>query len=177
MSDFSIPAEPAQPTNSRLDLSFVFPCLNEEVTLEKCIQQVKDSLSPSGIAYEIVVADNGSTDRSREIALNLGCRVVPIPVRGYGAALRGGIEAGLGEYVMFADSDNTYLYSDAARLYQAAKSHDADMAIASRITGKIEPGAMPPLHRWLGTPVLTGVDQSFVSRQAFRLQLGLPMPA
>jgi glycosyltransferase involved in cell wall biosynthesis len=78
-------------------------------------------------------------------------------VRGYGAALRGGIEAGLGEYVMFADSDNTYLYSDAARLYQAAKSNDADMAIASRITGKIEPGAMPPLHRWLGTPVLTGL--------------------
>lgn len=157
MPDNSIPAKPSLPTNTRVDLSFVFPCLNEEATLEKCIQQVKQSLSPSGIAYEIVVADNGSTDRSREIALSLGCRVVPIPVRGYGAALRGGIEAGLGEYVMFADSDNTYLYSDAARLYQAAKSNDADMAIASRITGKIEPGAMPPLHRWLGTPVLTGL--------------------
>jgi glycosyltransferase involved in cell wall biosynthesis len=138
-----------------LDLSFVFPCLNEEATLMSCIQQVNESLVKSGIRYEIIVADNGSTDRSREIATDLGCRVAPVAERGYGAALRGGIEAALGEYVMFADSDNTYLYEDAARLYAAAHEHNADMAIASRMTGRIAPGAMPFLHRWAGTPVLT----------------------
>lgn len=139
----------------KLDLSFVFPCLNEEKTLSDCIHQVSESLKKGGVNYEIVVADNGSTDRSKEIALSMGCRVVEVNERGYGAALRGGIEAGMGEYVMFADSDSTYLYSDAAELYETAKDRQADMSIASRMTGRIEPGAMPPLHRWLGTPVLT----------------------
>lgn len=144
---------PSNETSSRL--SFVFPCLNEEETIETCVSQVKQSLDQSGVSYEIVVADNGSTDRSREIATRLGCRVVPVAERGYGAALRGGIQAANGEHVMFADCDNTYVYSDAARLYQQAVETEADMTIASRITGSIEPGAMPFLHRWLGTPVLT----------------------
>ena len=78
--------------------------------LGACIRAVRDSLEPSGIAYEIVVADNGSTDRSREIATDLGARVVPVAARGYGAALKGGIEAASGGYVMFADSDSTYQY-------------------------------------------------------------------
>ncbi len=146
---------PLSETASAPDLSFVFPCLNEEQTLGTCIQQVRDSLDAAGIRYEIVIADNGSTDRSREIAESLGCRVVPVPMRGYGAALRGGIEASQAEYVMFADSDSTYLYADAAPLYRAAKEGNADMAIASRMIGRIEPGAMPALHRWVGTPVLT----------------------
>jgi hypothetical protein len=141
--------------NSTPVLSFVFPCLNEEQTLGDCIQAVRKSLDPSGIAYEIVVADNGSTDHSREIAVERGCRVVPVTALGYGAALKGGIEAAEGAYVMFADSDSTYLYEDAAALYQAAVKYDAGMAIASRMIGKIEPGAMPALHRYLGTPVLT----------------------
>lgn len=123
--------------------------------MELCVQQVKSSLAAKGIRHEIIVADNGSTDRSREIAASMGCRVVPVAQRGYGAALRAGIEAGHGNYVMFADSDNTYLYEDAARLYAAAHEHNADMAIASRMTGQIAPGAMPFLHRWAGTPVLT----------------------
>lgn len=137
------------------DLTFVFPCLNEEKTLGLCIERVKASLDPSGIAYEIVVADNGSTDRSRQIATEAGCRVVPVAARGYGAALKGGIEAAYGKYVMFADSDSTYMYEHAAPLYEVAVKNDAGMAIASRMIGEIEPGAMPPLHRHLGTPVLT----------------------
>lgn len=116
---------------------------------------MRQGLDQKNINYEIVVADNGSTDHSREIATRLGCRVVAVPDRGYGAALRGGIEAAYGEHVMFADCDNTYLYSDAGRLYQRALHTNADMTIASRIDGKIEAGAMPLLHRWLGTPVLT----------------------
>lgn len=140
-----------------MDLTFVFPCLNEENTLAGCIKAVQASLDggENPLKYEIVVADNGSTDRSAEIAAELGARVVPVPQRGYGAALRGGIEAAEGEYVMFADADSTYMYEHCLPLYLKAKEVDADMAIASRMTGEIEPGAMPPLHRHLGTPVLT----------------------
>ena len=141
-----------------MQLTFVFPCLNEEETLADCIDAVNASLSQDpDLEYEIVVADNGSTDRSREIAVEKGARLVPVPVRGYGAALRGGIEAGKGERVMFADADMTYLYEDALPLYKKAIETDVDMAIASRMTGKIENGAMPTLHRYLGTPVLTGL--------------------
>jgi glycosyltransferase involved in cell wall biosynthesis len=141
-----------------MKLTFVFPCLNEEESLGTCIDQVRASLSQDpSLEYEIVVADNGSTDRSREIAVEKGARLVPVAKRGYGAALRGGIEAALGERVMFADADSTYLYEDALPLYRKAVEADVDMAIASRMTGNIEEGAMPPLHRHLGTPVLTGL--------------------
>ncbi|MDP4790976.1 MAG: glycosyltransferase family 2 protein [Verrucomicrobiales bacterium] len=142
-----------------MDLTFVFPCLNEEATIVSCIEAVKQSLDgrDPALQYEIVVADNGSTDRSAELARNAGARVVPVTERGYGAALRGGIAAAQGTYVMFADADMTYVYEDALPLYQKAVEVDADMAIASRMRGTIEPGAMPPLHRWLGTPVLTGL--------------------
>ena len=140
-----------------LDLSFVFPCLNEEATLGACIEQVKESFVGSEVRYEIVVADNGSTDRSREIAEENGARVVPVPVRGYGAALKGGIQNAAGKYVMFADADSTYMLEHAAPLYQKAVDVDADMAIASRMHGTIEPGAMPTLHRYVGTPVLTSL--------------------
>lgn len=140
-----------------MDLTFVFPCLNEEQTLRTCIRAVRSSLDKAGdrLSYEIVVADNGSTDRSSEIALEEGARVVPVSRRGYGAALRGGIEAAEGTYVMFADADETYLYEHSLPLYEKAIETDTDMAIASRMKGEIEPGAMPWLHRWLGTPILT----------------------
>ncbi|MFT4549591.1 MAG: glycosyltransferase involved in cell wall biosynthesis [Verrucomicrobiales bacterium] len=141
-----------------MKLTFVFPCLNEEGTLGGCIKQVQASLDRAdGLEYEIVVADNGSTDRSAEIAESLGARVVSVPLRGYGAALQGGINAARAPHVMFADADSTYLLDDALELYEKAIETDADMAIASRMTGKIENGAMPTLHRRLGTPVLTGL--------------------
>lgn len=139
------------------DLTFVFPCLNEEASLGECVRKVKACLDCADVRYEIVVADNGSTDRSLEIASGLGCRIVNVPLRGYGAALRGGIEAAAGEFVMFADSDDTYLYEHAYALFAKAKAERAGMAIASRMIGEIQDGAMPPLHRHLGTPVLTGL--------------------
>ncbi len=140
----------------RMDLTFVFPCLNEERCIAGCIERVQRTLSADpSLKYEIVVGDNGSTDRSREIATGLGARVVPVPERGYGAALRGGIAAAEGKYVMFADADGTYLYEDALELYRRTVAANADMGIASRLIGRIEPGAMPTLHRYLGTPVLT----------------------
>ncbi len=140
-----------------MDLTFVFPCLNEEETIVPCIEAVKQSLDAAGdsLSYEIVVADNGSTDRSAALAAGQGARVVPVMERGYGAALRGGIAAAGGTYVMFADADMTYVYEDALPLYEKAVAENADMAIASRMRGKIERGAMPVLHRLLGTPVLT----------------------
>lgn len=139
-----------------MDLTFVFPCLNESRTIALCIDAVKAALQADpALKYEIVVADNGSTDDSRQIATAHGARVVPVPQRGYGAALRGGIEAAEGKYVMFADADGTYCYEHALKLYKTTSAADADMGIASRMKGKIEAGAMPTLHRYLGTPVLT----------------------
>ena len=139
-----------------MDLTFVFPCLNESRTIALCIDAVRRSLETDpALKFEIVVADNGSTDDSRQIATAHGARVVPVPQRGYGAALRGGIEAAAGKYVMFADADGTYFYEHSLELYRTTAQADADMGIASRMRGKIEPGAMPFLHRILGTPVLT----------------------
>ena len=141
-----------------MDLTFVFPCLNESRTIALCIDAVRKSLDADpGLKYEIVIGDNGSTDDSRQIAEGRGARVVPVPERGYGAALRGGIAAAEGKYVMFADADGTYFYEHALDLYRATSKADTDMGIASRMKGTIEPGAMPTLHRVLGTPVLTGL--------------------
>jgi glycosyltransferase involved in cell wall biosynthesis len=136
-------------------LTFVFPCLNEEKTLPACIRAIQQALEPTGHSYEIVVADNGSTDCSRELAEELGARVVPVAERGYGAALRGGIAAARATRVAFADADGSYRLEDTAQLLETSLETDADMVIASRLQGEIEPGAMPPLHRYLGTPVLT----------------------
>lgn len=141
-----------------MNLSFVFPCLNEEETLRQCIETVKSSLSADeDLQFEVVVADNGSTDRSVEIAQSLGARVVHVERRGYGAAVNGGIVGAKGDYVMFADADSTYMYEHALSLYRLARTNDADMSIASRLTGTIEDSAMPSLHRYFGTPVLTGL--------------------
>lgn len=138
-------------------LTVVFPCLNEERSLATCVAKVRLALESAGVAHEIVVADNGSTDRSIDIANELDCRVVPVSERGYGAALRGGIQAAYAPYVIFADCDGTYFYEVAPDLYNAAIQHQASMTIASRMSGQIEHGAMPVLHRYLGTPVLTSI--------------------
>lgn len=140
-----------------MDLTFVFPCLNEAEALGDCIAEVAASLEGSDISWEIVVADNGSTDDSVSIAESAGARVVPVPERGYGAAIRGGIAAADGDYVVFADADGSYRLADTRALYELCRREDADMAVASRMTGSIEPGAMPFLHRYLGTPVLTAI--------------------
>lgn len=138
-----------------MDFSFVFPCLNEEETLGQCIGALKDSLKRGAFEYEIIVADNGSSDKSAEIARSLGATVVSVPEKGYGAAIKGGFSAAKGRYVIFADADGSYRLEDAPALYDAAVKSDADMTIASRLNGTVEKGAMPFLHRYLGTPVLT----------------------
>lgn len=149
-----------------LELTILMPCLNEAETLALCIREAQDFLTRSGIAGEVLVADNGSTDGSQEIAQRLGARVVPITERGYGAALRGGIASARGRFVIMGDSDNSY---DFANLdgFVAELRGGADLVMGNRFRGGIEKGAMPFLHRYLGNPVL-----SFIGRLLFRVPAG-----
>lgn len=137
-------------------VSVVMPCLNEAATLEAAILNAREFLARESTAGEIVVADNGSDDGSREIARAAGARVVEVARRGYGAALRGGIEAADGDVIVMGDADTTYDFNEASRLVEDLRS-GADFAIGSRLRGRIECGAMPFLHRHLGTPVLSGL--------------------
>jgi glycosyltransferase involved in cell wall biosynthesis len=146
-----------------MDFSFIFPCLNEEETVGQCINALKYSLKDASLAYEIIVADNGSSDKSAEIAGALGAVVVSVSEKGYGAAIKGGFSAAKGKYVIFADADGSYRLEDTLKLYNAAVKSDADMTIASRLNGTVEKGAMPFLHRFLGTPVLTFLINIFFS--------------
>lgn len=143
-------------TQNNVDLSFVIPCLNEEETIGGVIDEINDALDGSGIKYEIIVSDNGSTDKSKDISLSKGCRVVEERIhKGYGAALQKGFGAAQGEYVAFSDADGSYIVSHIKDMYKTAKEKNCDMVIASRLKGEIEESAMPFLHRYLGTPVLT----------------------
>lgn len=143
-------------TKNNVDLSFVIPCLNEEETIGGVIDEINNALDGSGIKYEIIVSDNGSTDKSKDISLSKGCRVVEERIhKGYGAALQKGFGAAQGEYVAFSDADGSYIVSHIKDMYKTAKEKNCDMVIASRLKGEIEESAMPFLHRYLGTPVLT----------------------
>jgi Glycosyl transferase family 2 len=147
------------------ELSIVLPCLNEAETLAACITKVQKSLADLGVTGEIVVADNGSTDGSQEIAISHGARVLPVEVRGYGSALRAGIGAATGQYVIMADADDSYALDDLGPYLYALRG-GADLVMGNRFAGGIEAGAMPALHRYLGNPVL-----SFVGRLLFRIRI------
>jgi glycosyltransferase involved in cell wall biosynthesis len=156
-----IPAGPGS-----IHASAVMPCLNEENTLAMCIEKAQACFKRLGIEGEVVVADNGSTDRSVAIAEGLGARVVHVPVKGYGAAVSAGALAARGRVIIMGDSDDSY---DWSRLDDFITAVDAgnDLVMGNRFRGGIEPGAMPPLHRYLGNPVL-----SFISKIAFRIPVG-----
>lgn len=141
-------------------MSVVLPCLNEAETLASCVGKALESLARLGLRGEVVVADNGSSDGSQQIARDVGARVVHVPERGYGAALLGGIEAARGELVIMADADDSY---DLARLdpFVAKLQEGYDLVMGNRFRGGIAPGAMPSLHRYLGNPVLTAVGRLF----------------
>jgi glycosyltransferase involved in cell wall biosynthesis len=143
-----------------IELSVVLPCLNEAETLATCITKARASMEELGVEGEIVVADNGSTDGSQAIADALGARVVPVPERGYGAALRTGIAAAEGRFVIMADADDSYALDDLGPFVEALRG-GADLVMGNRFAGGIEPGAMPALHRYLGNPVLSWVGRLF----------------
>jgi glycosyltransferase involved in cell wall biosynthesis len=149
-----------------LELTVVMPCLNEAETLAVCVDKALAALRENGIAGEVVVADNGSTDGSQQIALEHGARVVPVPVRGYGAALNAGILAARGQYVLMADADDSYEFAHIPR-FLAELRKGAELVMGNRFRGGIGPKAMPPLHRYLGNPVL-----SFLGRGLFRAPIG-----
>lgn len=141
-----------------LELTILMPCLNEAETLAICIRKALGYLERSGVAGEVVIADNGSTDGSQAIATELGARVVPIPARGYGAALLGGIQAARGRYIIMGDSDDSYDFSRLDGFVE--KLRDGwQLVMGNRFQGGIAPGAMPPLHRYLGNPVLTATGR------------------
>jgi len=137
-----------------IDVSIVIPCLNEEKTLGRALDMAKEAVQRSGLTGEIVVADNGSTDASQAIATGAGARVVHVKQRGYGHALIYGIRHSRGRYIVIGDADATYDFREAVP-FLGALQQGADLVAGSRFKGGIAPGAMPFLHRWLGTPVLT----------------------
>ncbi|MCS6777828.1 MAG: glycosyltransferase family 2 protein [Chloroherpetonaceae bacterium] len=141
-----------------IELSIVMPCLNEAETLATCIDKAMRSLHDNGIAGEVIVADNGSTDGSQEIALRHGARVVPVARKGYGSALLGGIAAARGKYIIMGDSDDSYDFTDLMPFVNKLRE-GFDLVMGNRFRGGIKPGAMPPLHRYLGNPVLTGIGR------------------
>ena len=145
-----------------LELTILMPCLNEAETLATCIAKAQSFLARTGIAGEIVVADNGSTDGSQAIATANGARVVAVPEKGYGAALAGGIRAAQGKFVIMADADDSYDFAN-LDLFVAALRDGADLVMGNRFAGGVAADAMPWHHRYIGNPVL-----SFLGRLFFR---------
>jgi glycosyltransferase involved in cell wall biosynthesis len=143
-----------------VELSVVMPCLNEAETLAICIQQAKAALARASIVGEVIVADNGSSDGSQEIAKQAGARVIAVEAKGYGSALRGGIAAARGRFIIMADSDNSYDFGDIPLFVEKLRA-GADLVMGNRFLGGIKPRAMPFLHRYLGNPVLTTIGQMF----------------
>lgn len=148
-----------------MEFTFLMPCLNEAASLRFCIEEIRGAIDRLGLEAEIVVADNGSTDGSPEIALAAGARVVHVEERGYGAALLGGIRAAKGEYVIMGDADGSYDFSHPDAFITALRC-GCSLVVGNRFAGGIEPGAMPFSHK-LGAPVL-----SALGRLRFRAPVG-----
>lgn len=140
------------------EISVVMPCLNEAETLAVCIGKAQAALREQGIAGEIIVADNGSTDGSQQIATGLGARVVAVEKKGYSDALRGGIAAARGRYVLMGDADDSYDFSHLPR-FVAQLRQGYDLVVGNRFRGGIAPGAMRPLHRYVGVPIMSRIAQ------------------
>lgn len=137
-------------------ISVVMPCLNEEQTIGACVTKALEGIRRTGLPGEVVVADNGSTDRSVEIATELGARVIHQPRRGYGNAYRAGFEAARGKYIVMGDSDDTYDFTEIGDLVDKLREGN-EYVLGSRFAGKILPGAMPWMNRYIGNPILTGL--------------------
>jgi glycosyltransferase involved in cell wall biosynthesis len=149
-----------------VELSVVMPCLNEAETVETCVRKAIGFFAEHGVDGEVIIADNGSTDGSQQLAREAGARVVPVSAKGYGSALTGGIRAARGTYVAMGDADDSYDFT-ALMPFLTELRDGADLVMGNRFKGGIAPGAMPALHKYLGNPVL-----SFVGRLFFRSKIG-----
>lgn len=154
-SDAVAAARFAEDDPAALELSVVMPCLNEELTVGTCVRKAVGTMRRLGIAGEVVVVDNGSTDRSRELAEEAGARVVRHSLKGYGNALRRGFSEARGRYILMGDADDSYDFTDLGRFVDEMRG-GAELVMGNRLRGKIMPGAMPWHHRWIGNPVLSG---------------------
>ena len=145
---------------NRTELSILMPCLNEAETLEICIKKAQKSLEDLNVTGEVIIADNGSTDGSPEIAASLGARVIHVAEKGYGSALLGGIKAARGKYVIMGDADDSYDFTNLGPFLEKLRA-GYELVMGNRFKGGIAPNAMPPLHKYLGNPVLTGIGRLF----------------
>jgi len=149
-----------------MELSIVIPCLNESETLRVCIQKAKAFIEGSGVQAEIIIADNGSTDDSQEIAKAEGAIVKVIAEKGYGNAIIGGVLSSRGKYIIMGDGDDSYDFRNLDAFIKKLRE-GYDLVMGNRFQGGIEPGAMPWLHKYLGNPVL-----SFIGRSFFKTNIG-----
>ncbi|HTD24386.1 MAG TPA: glycosyltransferase family 2 protein [Terriglobales bacterium] len=147
-------------TEDELEVSVVMPCLNEAETLAICIKKAADALRQANIAGEIIVADNGSSDGSQEIAKQAGARVIHVEAKGYGNALRRGIAAARGRFIVMADSDDSYDFGHTPMFVEKLRT-GPDLVMGNRFRGGIKRNAMPLSHRYLGNPAITAIGRLF----------------
>jgi hypothetical protein len=159
-------------SREEVELSVVMPCLNEGETLACCIDKAQQAMREHGIRGEVIVADNGSTDGSAEIARLLGARIVEVPEKGYGSALMGGISAARGKYVIMGDADDSYDFLHIPRFIEKLRAGH-DLVMGNRFQGGIAPGAMPASHRYLGNPILSGMGRLFFGSPCGDFHCGL----
>jgi glycosyltransferase involved in cell wall biosynthesis len=162
----------AAPAANAMELSIIMPCLNEAETLALCLRKARAFLIDNGIVGEVIVADNGSTDGSQQIANALGARIVHVPTRGYGAALIGGIAAANGKFIVMGDADDSYDFSALMPFIEELRD-GAELVMGNRFRGGIAAGAMPSLHRYLGNPVLSFLGRAFFSTPVGDFHCGL----
>ena len=158
-----------------IEVSVVMPCLNEADTLAICIAKARQALADAGIPGEVVVADNGSTDGSQEIARRAGARVVEVAARGYGEALKGGIAAARGAFVVMGDADDSYDFLELPKFVEKLRA-GYDLAQGCRLRsggGRIRRGAMPVLHRWWGNPMFSWLARSWFRAPTHDVHCGM----
>ena len=155
-----------------LELSILMPCLNEAETLKNCIEKAKMFLENNNINGEILIADNGSTDGSHEMAIKNGARIINVPVKGYGAALIAGTKAALGKYIVMGDADDSYNFLNLMPFVEKLRE-GYDLVMGNRFAGGIAKDAMPRLHRYLGNPVLSFIGRFFFNSKIRDFHCGL----
>jgi glycosyltransferase involved in cell wall biosynthesis len=160
---------------SELELTVVMPCLNEADTIAVCVEKALGALEKAGIAGEVLIADNGSTDGSQAIAERLGARVVPVPERGYGSALMGGIAAARGKFVIMGDADDSYDFREIPKFVEKLRE-GFDLVQGCRLPaggGRVLPGAMPLTHRWIGNPMFSSLAKRWFGAPIHDVYCGL----
>ena len=162
-------------SNHEYELTVLIPCLNEAETIAVCVKKALESIRRHNIRGEVIVADNGSTDDSRDVARSCGAHVVPVKDKGYGAALQGGIKAANSEFVIMGDADDSYDFSNIIGFVEKLREGN-DLVMGCRLPsggGTIMPGAMPWHHRWWGNPMLTAIGRTFFKAPVSDFYCGL----